>query len=42
LAERDFDLILSDNRFNVRSREIPSFLISHQLRFHAPPAQTWR
>ena len=38
LAERDFDLILSDNRFNVCSREIPSFLISHQLRFHAPSA----
>jgi uncharacterized protein (TIGR00661 family) len=38
LAERHFDLILSDNRFNVCSREVPSFLISHQLRFHAPSA----
>ena len=38
LAERQFDLILSDNRFNVCSRRIPSFLISHQLRFHTPLA----
>jgi len=34
---RKFDLILSDNRFRVRSRHIPSFVISHQLRFMTPP-----
>ena len=33
-----FDLILSDNRFRVRSRHIPSFVIAHQLRFMTPPA----
>jgi len=37
LEERTFDLILSDNRFRVRSDRIPSFLISHQLRFMTPP-----
>jgi uncharacterized protein (TIGR00661 family) len=36
LAERDFDLIISDNRFHVRSPRIPSFFISHQLRFSTP------
>ena len=37
LADRRFDLIISDNRFNVRSPEIPSFVISHQVRFMTPP-----
>jgi UDP:flavonoid glycosyltransferase YjiC (YdhE family) len=37
LGDRPFDLILSDNRFNVRSPDIPSFVISHQLRFMTPP-----
>jgi len=37
LKERRFDLILSDNRFNVRSPEIPSFIIAHQVRFMTPP-----
>jgi len=37
LEERTFDLILSDNRFRVRSDRTPSFLISHQLRFMTPP-----
>jgi UDP:flavonoid glycosyltransferase YjiC (YdhE family) len=41
LEERKFDLILSDNRFNVRSHEIPSFVISHQLRFMTPPGTAW-
>jgi uncharacterized protein (TIGR00661 family) len=36
LARRHFDLIISDNRFNVCDRDTPSFLISHQLRFHTP------
>jgi UDP:flavonoid glycosyltransferase YjiC (YdhE family) len=31
-----FDLVLSDNRFGVRHRDVPSFFISHQLRFAAP------
>jgi len=41
LRERKFDLILSDNRFNVRSRDVPSFVISHQLRFMTPPGTAW-
>jgi UDP:flavonoid glycosyltransferase YjiC (YdhE family) len=41
LRERTFDLILSDNRFNVRSPRIPSFVISHQLRFMTPPGTAW-
>lgn len=36
LRHRTFDLILSDNRFNVRSPDIPSFIISHQVRFMVP------
>jgi len=34
--KRRFDLILSDNRFRVRSRHMPSFVIAHQLRFMVP------
>jgi len=34
---RRFDLILSDNRFRIRSRHVPSFVITHQLRFMTPP-----
>jgi UDP:flavonoid glycosyltransferase YjiC (YdhE family) len=37
LRRQKFDLILSDNRFRVRSRHIPSFVIAHQLRFMTPP-----
>jgi uncharacterized protein (TIGR00661 family) len=37
LKDRRFDLIISDNRFNVRSADIPSFIISHQVRFMTPP-----
>jgi len=37
LERRRFDMILSDNRFRVRSDRTPSFLISHQLRFMTPP-----
>jgi uncharacterized protein (TIGR00661 family) len=38
LRERPVDLILSDNRFNVRSPDVPSYIISHQLRFMTPHA----
>jgi UDP:flavonoid glycosyltransferase YjiC (YdhE family) len=41
VEERKFDLILSDNRFNVRSHDVPSFVISHQLRFMTPPGTSW-
>ncbi|MBU0533611.1 MAG: hypothetical protein KJ887_02285 [Candidatus Omnitrophica bacterium] len=34
--ENKYDLIISDNRFGVYSPDVPSFLISHQLRFSAP------
>ncbi|KPJ73110.1 MAG: hypothetical protein AMS14_06790 [Planctomycetes bacterium DG_20] len=36
LRKRRFDLILSDNRFRIRSRHVPSFVIAHQLRFMPP------
>jgi uncharacterized protein (TIGR00661 family) len=36
LKKNKFDMIISDNRFGVYSREIPSFFISHQLRFSVP------
>lgn len=38
LARNRCDLIVSDNRFGVYARGIPSFFISHQLRFHVPAA----
>ena len=34
--ENKYDLIISDNRFGVYSPDVPSFFISHQLRFSAP------
>jgi len=34
--ENKYDLIIADNRFGVYSPQIPSFFISHQLRFSAP------
>ena len=37
LAENRCDLIVSDNRFGVFDRRVPSFFISHQLRFDVPP-----
>jgi len=37
LEKRSFDLILSDNRFKVRADGVPSFVITHQLRFMTPP-----
>jgi UDP:flavonoid glycosyltransferase YjiC (YdhE family) len=36
IEEGKFDLVLSDNRFGVRHPRVPSFFISHQLRFAAP------
>jgi len=36
LAENRFDLIISDNRMCVYSAMIPSFFISHQLRYSMP------
>jgi uncharacterized protein (TIGR00661 family) len=37
IIEREkFDLVLSDNRFGVCHGDVPSFFISHQLRFAAP------
>jgi len=38
LRKLKVDLILSDNRFNVRSPDIPCYVISHQLRFMTPHA----
>ncbi len=36
VRERDIDLIISDNRYGVYSRNVPSFFITHQLRFKLP------
>ena len=36
LAENKFDLIISDNRMGVYSERIPSYFISHQLRYSLP------
>ncbi|MFZ2471122.1 MAG: hypothetical protein WAW52_04180 [Methanothrix sp.] len=36
LAENSFDLIISDNRMNVYSQKIPSYFITHQLRYSVP------
>jgi UDP:flavonoid glycosyltransferase YjiC (YdhE family) len=36
LSENRYDLIISDNRLGVYSRKIPSYFISHQLRFSLP------
>jgi len=36
LADNKFDLIISDNRMSVYSPEIPSYFISHQLRYSMP------
>ncbi len=36
LAENRFDLIISDNRMSVYSNKVPSYFISHQLRFSMP------
>ncbi|MDO9548487.1 MAG: glycosyltransferase, partial [Candidatus Marinimicrobia bacterium] len=32
----DIDLIFSDNRYGVYSRKVPSYLMTHQLRFKLP------
>jgi len=40
LSKGSYDMIVSDNRLGVYSREIPSFFISHQLRFSVP-AYLW-
>jgi len=36
LADNKFDLIISDNRMSVYSPEIPSYFITHQLRYSMP------
>ncbi|MGB7787334.1 glycosyltransferase [Methanoregula sp.] len=36
LAEDEFDLIISDNRFGIYSDRTPSIFITHQLRYHLP------
>lgn len=36
LSENRFDLILSDNRMGVYSHRVPSYFITHQLRFSLP------
>jgi len=36
LAKNKYDLIISDNRLGIYSKEIPSVFITHQLRFSVP------
>lgn len=36
LSENRFDLIISDNRLSVYSSKVPSYFISHQLRYSMP------
>ena len=36
LEKDNFDLIISDNRYGVYNEQIPSYLITHQLRFMHP------
>ncbi len=36
LSKDKYDMIISDNRMGVYSKEIPSFFITHQLRFSVP------
>jgi uncharacterized protein (TIGR00661 family) len=36
MKNHDFDLIISDNRFGIHAEGVPSFIISHQLRFKLP------
>ena len=44
LSQNNYDAVISDNRLGVFSRNIPSFFISHQLRYSVPyyirPAET--
>lgn len=37
VAERKFDRIVSDNRYGIYSNSVPSFFITHQLRFKLNP-----
>ena len=36
IEQERFDLVVADNRFGVHHPKVPSFFISHQLRFAAP------
>ena len=36
LSKNDYDIIISDNRMGVYSENIPSYFITHQLRFSLP------
>ena len=36
LKTKKFDVIISDNRWGMYSRDVPSFFITHQLRVHTP------
>jgi len=38
ISRGHFDLLISDNRIGVYSRNVPSLFITHQLHFHLPAA----
>ncbi|MBN2601553.1 MAG: hypothetical protein JXR87_06145, partial [Candidatus Marinimicrobia bacterium] len=41
VKQHNIDLIFSDNRYGVCSRNIPSYLMTHQLRFKLPESIRW-
>ncbi len=41
VSERRIDLIVSDNRYGCYSRQVPSYLLAHGLRFIAPFGRWW-
>lgn len=36
-----YDLIISDNRYGIRNKNIPSVILSHQLQIQTPSLATW-
>ncbi|MBN2789610.1 MAG: hypothetical protein JXR69_05430 [Candidatus Delongbacteria bacterium] len=41
VKEKNIDIIISDNRYGVYSKGIPSYLITHQLKFKLPAVLKW-
>lgn len=41
VRERQIDLVISDNRYGCYSRQAPSYLIAHGIRFIPPFAERW-
>jgi UDP-N-acetylglucosamine transferase subunit ALG13 len=41
VRERRIDLVISDNRYGCYSRQVPSYLIAHGIRFIPPFGERW-